>query len=185
MSPSNSRRGRAPLEATGSTGPRRNLAAANFFPWENFERAHSPTATGLTLRELDLDTERAAHQHASLAWRFTAACRSRSRKRKQWWSKAIASHSSRRRTANWNAWPISCANIRCPFQLGLAPNEAASPYLAERAYLAGPVASTYLIKGLVRRGVGFSRIAHRVHRIRGSVRFFRSGRAARRHQERS
>src|SRR4029077_5671093 len=33
-----------------------------------------------------------------------------------------------------------------PFQLGLAPNEAASPYLAERAYLAGPVASTYLIK---------------------------------------
>ena len=42
-----------------------------------------------------------------------------------------------------------------PFQLGLAPNEAASPYLAERAYLAGPVASTYLIKGLVRRGVIF------------------------------
>jgi transcription-repair coupling factor (superfamily II helicase) len=42
-----------------------------------------------------------------------------------------------------------------PFQLGLASNEAASPYLAERAYLAGPVASTYLIKGLVRRGVIF------------------------------
>jgi transcription-repair coupling factor (superfamily II helicase) len=42
-----------------------------------------------------------------------------------------------------------------PFQLGLAPNEAASPYLAERAYLAGPVASTYLIKGLVRRGAIF------------------------------
>ena len=42
-----------------------------------------------------------------------------------------------------------------PFSLGLAPNEAASPYLAERAYLAGPVASTYLIKGLVRRGVTF------------------------------
>ncbi len=42
-----------------------------------------------------------------------------------------------------------------PFQLGLGPNEAASPYLADRAYLAGPVASTYLIKGLVRRGVVF------------------------------
>jgi transcription-repair coupling factor (superfamily II helicase) len=42
-----------------------------------------------------------------------------------------------------------------PFSLGLAPNEAASPYLAERAYLAGPVASTYLIKGLVRRGAIF------------------------------
>jgi transcription-repair coupling factor (superfamily II helicase) len=48
-----------------------------------------------------------------------------------------------------------------PFSLGLAPNEAASPYLAERAYLAGPVASTYLVKGHVRRGTVFgdSRIA--------------------------
>jgi len=43
-----------------------------------------------------------------------------------------------------------------PFSLGLAPNEAASSYLAERAYLAGPVASTYLVKGLVRRGTVFS-----------------------------
>ncbi|HEV2202431.1 MAG TPA: transcription-repair coupling factor [Bryobacteraceae bacterium] len=42
-----------------------------------------------------------------------------------------------------------------PFQLGLAANEAAPPYLAERAYMAGPVASTYLIRGLVRRGVVF------------------------------
>ena len=42
-----------------------------------------------------------------------------------------------------------------PFQLGLASNEAASPYLTERAYMAGPVASTFLIKGLVRRGVVF------------------------------
>jgi transcription-repair coupling factor (superfamily II helicase) len=42
-----------------------------------------------------------------------------------------------------------------PFQLGLAPNEAASDYLAERSYLAGPVASTYLVKGLVRRGAVF------------------------------
>ena len=43
-----------------------------------------------------------------------------------------------------------------PFQLGLGPNEAASPYLAERAYLAGPVANTYLVKGLVRRGTVFA-----------------------------
>ena len=42
-----------------------------------------------------------------------------------------------------------------PFQLGLAPNEAASPYLAERAYLAGPVANTFLIRGHVRRGTIF------------------------------
>ena len=42
-----------------------------------------------------------------------------------------------------------------PFSLGLAPNEAASPYLAERAYLAGPIASTYLVKGHVRKGTVF------------------------------
>ncbi len=42
-----------------------------------------------------------------------------------------------------------------PFQLGLGPNEAASQYLAERAYLAGSVASTCLVKGHVRKGVVF------------------------------
>ena len=43
-----------------------------------------------------------------------------------------------------------------PFQLGLAPNEAASPYLAERAYLAGPMASIILLRGNVRKGTIFS-----------------------------
>jgi transcription-repair coupling factor (superfamily II helicase) len=42
-----------------------------------------------------------------------------------------------------------------PFQLGIDPADATSPYLAERSYLAGSVASTFLVKGLVRRGVIF------------------------------
>jgi transcription-repair coupling factor (superfamily II helicase) len=42
-----------------------------------------------------------------------------------------------------------------PFQLGLEPSEAVPPYLLERSYLAGSVASTFLVKGLVRRGVVF------------------------------
>ena len=42
-----------------------------------------------------------------------------------------------------------------PFQLGLDPSDATRPYLAERSYLAGSVASTLLVKGLVRRGVVF------------------------------
>jgi transcription-repair coupling factor (superfamily II helicase) len=42
-----------------------------------------------------------------------------------------------------------------PFQLGLESSEATPSYLAERAYMAGAVASTYLVKGLVRRGVLF------------------------------
>lgn len=42
-----------------------------------------------------------------------------------------------------------------PFQLGIEPSDGTPPYLAERAYLAGSVASTFLIKGLIRRGAVF------------------------------
>jgi transcription-repair coupling factor (superfamily II helicase) len=42
-----------------------------------------------------------------------------------------------------------------PYQLGLDPEEAVPPYLAERSYLAGSVAGTFLVKGLVRRGAVF------------------------------
>jgi transcription-repair coupling factor (superfamily II helicase) len=42
-----------------------------------------------------------------------------------------------------------------PFQLGLDPADATRPYLAERSYVAGTAASTFLVKGLVRRGVVF------------------------------
>ncbi len=40
-----------------------------------------------------------------------------------------------------------------PFQLGLERSGATPDYLAERAYMAGSVASTYLLRGHVRRGV--------------------------------
>ena len=40
-----------------------------------------------------------------------------------------------------------------PFQLGLESSDSTPSYLAERAYLAGSVASTYLVKGQIRRGV--------------------------------
>jgi transcription-repair coupling factor (superfamily II helicase) len=47
------------------------------------------------------------------------------------------------------------AEYSVPFQLGLDPAEPVPRYLAERTYLAGPAASTFLIKGAVRRGVVF------------------------------
>jgi transcription-repair coupling factor (superfamily II helicase) len=47
------------------------------------------------------------------------------------------------------------AEYSVPFQLGLDPAEPVPPHLAERTYLAGPLASTFLIKGAVRRGVVF------------------------------
>ena len=42
-----------------------------------------------------------------------------------------------------------------PYQLGLEQFESTPAYLAERAYMAGAVASIYLVKGLVRRGAAF------------------------------
>ncbi len=42
-----------------------------------------------------------------------------------------------------------------PFQLGREPSGEASQFLAERAYLAGSVASTFLLKGQIRRGAVF------------------------------
>jgi transcription-repair coupling factor (superfamily II helicase) len=47
------------------------------------------------------------------------------------------------------------SEYKIPFQLGIDTAEAASPYLAERAYLAGAVANTFLIKGAVRKGTAF------------------------------
>jgi len=46
-----------------------------------------------------------------------------------------------------------CQEYELPFQLGMEASAATPQYLAERAYMAGSLASTYLIKGKVRRGV--------------------------------
>ncbi len=129
------------------------LAAANFYQWEDFHPLVGPRPT-VELRELDLDPS-----HPRIATRPSLAFHGNMQV-------AVAEA----RTMVEQGYRIAffaptqgelerLADIlreySVPFQLGLAPNEAASPYLAERAYLAGPVASTYLIKGLVRRGVVF------------------------------
>ncbi|MGI8745662.1 MAG: transcription-repair coupling factor [Bryobacteraceae bacterium] len=40
-----------------------------------------------------------------------------------------------------------------PYQLGLEASDSSRPYLTERSYMAGTTASTFLVKGCVRRGV--------------------------------
>ncbi len=42
-----------------------------------------------------------------------------------------------------------------PYQLALGPQEAVPPYLAERAYLVGSAAATFLVKGALARGAIF------------------------------
>ena len=130
-----------------------NLANANFLEWAGFEASLSSRSL-LTMRELDLD---AAHPHIatrpSLAFHGNmqvAVAEARTMVERGYRVAFFApTNGELERLAD------ILREYSVPFQLGLAPDEAASPYLAERAYLAGPVANTYLIKGLVRRGVIF------------------------------
>lgn len=137
--------------AAADSGP--DLADANFFERAQFEKLLAPR-TLIELRELDLN---AANPHIStrpsMAFHGNMQVAVAEAKTMVEQGYRVAFF------APTNGELERLADIlreySVPFQLGLGPNEAASPYLAERAYLAGPVASTYLIKGLVRRGVVF------------------------------
>lgn len=141
-------------------------SAGYFWPWEEME-GKSAGHIRLALRELDLDGENRLVAGTEKAVPISGHISSRP---------SLAFHGSMQvavaeaKTMVEQGYRVAffapsngelerLADIlreySVPFSLGLAPNEAASPYLAERAYLAGPVASTYLIKGLVRRGVTF------------------------------
>ncbi len=129
------------------------LAAANFYHWEDLEQRIG-VLPQIHLRELDLDvntphigTRPSMAFHGSMQ---VAVAEARTMVEQRYRVAFFApSNGELERLAD------ILREYSVPFQLGLAPNEAASPYLAERAYLAGPVASTYLIKGKVRRGTIF------------------------------
>jgi transcription-repair coupling factor (superfamily II helicase) len=129
------------------------LSSANFSEWARFESFVSARAL-LEVRELDLEASRPhIATRPSLAFHGSmqvAVAEARTMVEQGYRVAFFApTNGELERLAD------ILREYSVPFQLGLAPNEAASPYLAERAYLAGPVASTYLIKGLVRRGVVF------------------------------
>ncbi len=132
---------------------RADIASANFFAWEDLER-QIQQRTSLQLRDLDLNTN-TPHLSTRPSMAFHGSMQVAVAE-----AKTLVEHGNRVAFfAGSNGELERLADIlreySVPFQLGLAPNEAASPYLAERAYLAGPAVSTYLIKGLVRRGAIF------------------------------
>ncbi len=129
------------------------IAEANFFAWEPFETRLSAHPR-VDLRELDLDPSHPRiPTRPSLAFHgnMQVAVAEARTMVEQGYRVAFFAPTA----GELERLADILREYSVPFQLGLAPNEAASPYLAERAYLAGPVASTYLIKGLVRRGVIF------------------------------
>jgi transcription-repair coupling factor (superfamily II helicase) len=130
-----------------------HLAEATFLRWDDFE-ARVEGREQILLRNLDLNSN-APHiaSRPSLAFHGSlqvAVAETKSMVEKGYRVAFFApSNGELERLAD------ILSEYSMPFQLGLAAHEASSPYLAERAYMAGPVASTYLIKGLVRRGVVF------------------------------
>src|SRR5579864_1454009 len=129
------------------------LASANFFDWPEFEKTLAAPVVNLRELALGVDAPQTATHistRPSLAFQGNMQVAVAEAKTLVEQGHRVAffapSNGELERLAD------ILREYSVPFQLGLAPNEAASPYLAERAYLAGPVASTYLIKGLVRRG---------------------------------
>jgi transcription-repair coupling factor (superfamily II helicase) len=128
------------------------LASANFFEWPEFEKSLTGPIVNLRELHLGMDTPHIATR-PSLAFQGNMQVAVAEAKNLVEQGHRVAffapSNGELERLAD------VLREYSVPFQLGLGPNEAASPYLAERSYLAGPVASTYLVKGLVRRGAVF------------------------------
>jgi transcription-repair coupling factor (superfamily II helicase) len=126
------------------------LVAANFFHWDDFE-ARIGDRPRIALRELDLDAS-APHIATRPSMVFHGSMQVAVAEAKNLVEQGYRVAFFAPTNGELERLADILREYSVPFQLGLGPNEAASPYLAERAYLAGPVASTYLIKGKVRRG---------------------------------
>ena len=126
------------------------LAEANFFRWEDFEPAFAGRQQ-IALRQLDLEVS-APHIGTRPSMAFHGSMQVAVAEAKTMVEQGYRVAFFAPSNGELERLADILREYSVPFQLGLAPNEAASPYLAERAYLAGPVASTYLIKGLVRHG---------------------------------
>ncbi len=126
-----------------------------FFRWEEFEAQASKQAQ-IALRELDLSPDAASlHLATRPAMTFQGNIQvavSETRALVEGGGRVVffaATNGELERLAEiFQEYSI-------PFQLGMEASDSTPSYLAQRAYLAGSVASTYLVKGLIRRGVMF------------------------------
>ncbi|HVX66415.1 MAG TPA: transcription-repair coupling factor [Bryobacteraceae bacterium] len=129
-----------------------------FFRWDDLESAAAPH-TWLTLRELDviadLSTPASLHISTRPAMTFQGnmqVAASETRSLVEQGHRVVffaATNGELERLAE------ILQEYSIPFQLGLEPSDSTPSYLAQRAYLAGSVASTCLVRGLIRRGVLF------------------------------
>ena len=88
-------------------------------------------------------------------WPSTATCRWPSPRRARWWKRGNRVAFFASSTGEVERVADILNEYGVPYQLGLEQIESTPAYLAERAYMAGSVASIYLVKGLIRRGTAF------------------------------
>jgi transcription-repair coupling factor (superfamily II helicase) len=126
----------------------------NFFHWNEL-RAHVEEQAEIELRELDLAHETSTHIATRPSMTFHGNMQV---------AVAEARHLVEQGNrvvffAQSNGELERMADIlqeySVPFQLGIEPSDTTRPYLAERSYMAGSVASTFLVKGNIRRGAVF------------------------------
>ena len=128
-------------------------AEANFFRWGEFQ-AHIANRMELQLRELELGTFSRESLHiptrASMSFHGSmqvAVAEARSLVEQ---GNRVASLDPP--SENWSGSPTFFRSIRCRFRSRWTWT---APYNAHRASHGGPVASTYLIKGAIRKGATF------------------------------
>jgi len=131
-----------------------------YFRWEELER-QAGTAPALALKELEIDWQPDAQDETSLHIATRPALSFHGNMQV-----AIAEARTLVESGNRVAFFASSTGeiervadilneYQVPYQLGLEQFESTPAYLAERAYMAGTVASIYLIKGVVRHGTAF------------------------------
>jgi transcription-repair coupling factor (superfamily II helicase) len=129
---------------------------ANYFTWHELQ-AHAGNFTELQLRQLELGASLPGHLH--LASRPATAFHGNMPLAV---NEAKALVQAGHRVA---FFALSSGELErladifheygIPFQSGVEATDAASQYLAERSYVAGSAASTFLVKGAIRRGTVF------------------------------
>ncbi len=127
----------------------------NYFHWNEF-RAHGEGLAELVLRELELHSGTPSPEVSSRpAMQFRNNMQvavAEARNLVETGNRVVFVAPS---TGELERLADVFQEYRVPFQLGIDPADATQPYLAERSYMAGSVASTFLVKGRIRRGVVF------------------------------
>ena len=126
----------------------------NFFHWNEL-RAHVEDKAEIELRELELAQSEGAHIPTRPAMTFHGNMQVAVAEARNLVEKGNRVVFFAQSNGELERMADILQEYSVPFQLGIEPSDATRRYLAERSYMAGAVASTFLVKGNIRRGAVF------------------------------